>query len=150
MSDEQNDYPRIYTPSEADAEHSEAVEEQRQPVEQIQSLTAEQALQTFKIMKAKTEAETAEFQKRLVMQQFRPCKLYPVIVYHDGMRWVCSYGVFGDKYRDYLPDTALGQSGVEAYGNCPEEAMQNFDAMWVGNVGDELEEDDDEPDDCAD
>jgi len=146
MSNE--DKPCIHTPSEADAKHSEAAEEQRQPVEQIQSLTAEQALQTFKIMKAKIEAETAEFQKRLVMQQFRPCKLYPVIVYHDGMRWVCSYGVFGDKYRDYLPDTALGQSGVEAYGNCPEEAMQNFDAMWVGNVGAELkEDDDDEPDD---
>lgn len=150
MSDERNDeFPRVFVPSEAEADQAEVNEEVNKPFENAQSLSVEQTLQTLKLIKARAEAETAEYHKRLVMQQFRPCKLYPVIIYHDGIRWVCSYGVFGDKYRDYLPDSALGQSGVEAYGKCPEEALQNFDALWVGNVGPDAEEDeDDEPDDC--
>jgi hypothetical protein len=118
----------------------------------LSKLTAEQAINTLKIIKAKTEADAADYQRRLVMQQFRPCKMYPVIIYHDGMRWVCSYGVMGEAYREYLPDSALGQTGVEAYGEYPEEAMQNFDAMWVGSmvediasaVDDEDEDDEDE------
>lgn len=150
MTDERNEgFPRVFVPSEAEANQAEVSEEVNKPLEQAQTLSVEQTLQTLKLIKARAEAETAEYQKRLTMQQFRPCKLYPVIIYHDGIRWVCSYGVFGDKYRDYLPDSALGDSGVEAYGECPEEAMQNFDALWVGNVGVDIEEDeDDEPDDC--
>lgn len=108
------------------------------------------SIATYKLLKAKIEAETAEYQKRLVMQQFRPCKMYPAIIYHDGMRWVCSYGTVGNAYKDYLPDNALGQSGVEAYGENPEEAMRNFDAMWVGSFVDDLaqavDDEDDDPD----
>lgn len=100
----------------------------------VTGVTPDQAIKSLQLLKAKTEADTAEYQKRLVMQQFRPCNMRPVVIYHDGMRWVCSFGVLGDAYKDYLPDTALGQSGVEAYGECPEQALQNFDAMWIGSV----------------
>jgi len=120
------------------------------PIEQVSPLSVDQAIQTLKLIKVRAEAETAEYQKRLAMQQLRPCKLYPILMYHDGLRWVCSYGVFGREYLAYLPDRALGQSGVEAYGNSPEEALQNFDAMWIGTLAEELEEEDGEPDDCPD
>lgn len=129
--------PEIVVPSEEEAALASKAQD-----DVVQSLSLDQAIQTLRLMKARAEAETAEYQKRLVMQQFRPCKLYPVIVYHDGMRWVCCYGVFGDKYREYLPENALGQSGVEAYGTSPEDAMSNFDAMWLGNIGDSEDNDD--------
>lgn len=140
------DPTRLTPPSEAEATAAEARDNNPTPMEQVQSLTVDQAVQSMKLLKARTEAETAEYQKRLVMQQFRPCKIYPVIVYHDGMRWVCSYGVFGDQHRDYLPANALGQSGVEAYGEYPEEAMKNFDTMWIGVVLEDEEEGEDSDD----
>jgi hypothetical protein len=121
------------------------------PVSKIGSLaglTVEQGINTLKLLEARTRAETADYEKRLVMQQFRPCKVYPVVIYHDGMRWVCSYGAMGQAYSEFLPDNAMGQSGVEAYGEFPEEAMQNFDSMWVGmlaeNIADAAEEDEDD------
>ncbi len=114
------------------------------------SLTPNQAIKSLRLLRAKIETDTAEYQKRLVMQEFRPCKMYPVVIYHDGMRWVCSFGVMGDAYKDYLPDSALGQSGVEAYGEYPEQAMANFDAMWIGSLAADLAaaaDDDDDDDD---
>ena len=115
--------------------------------EQAQTVSTDQAILTLKLVKARAKAETAEYNKRLAMQRFRPCKMYPVVIYHDGMRWVCSHGVMGDAYSDYLPDNALGQSGVEAYGEHPEQAMQNFDAMWLGSLADDLAQSADEDDD---
>jgi hypothetical protein len=125
----------------------------------LTELTPDKAIKSLQILRAKTEADTAEYQKRLVMQQFRPCQMYPVVIYHDGMRWVCSMGVMGSAYADYLPESAMGQSGVEAYGEFPEQAMQNFDSMWVGSMIEDLanaaedddgEDDDDEDDDDED
>jgi len=98
---------------------------------QAPEISTAQAIQTFTLVEAKSKAETAELQKRLVMQQFRPCKLYPTIIYHDGLRWVCSYGAIHGTLSDYLPDD-IENIGVTAYGMCPEEAMQNFDGLWVG------------------
>ena len=114
------------------------------------SLTPDQAIKSFQLLRARTEADTAEYQKRLAMQEFRPCKMYPIVIYHDGMRWVCSFGVMGDAYRDYLPDSAMGQSGVEAYGEYPEQALQNFDAMWIGSLAANLATADDDDDDDDD
>jgi hypothetical protein len=122
-----------------------------QPLGDIAALPPEMAIKSLQLLKAKTEANTAEYEMRLVMQQFRPCKMYPVVIYHDGMRWVCSYGVLGEAYREYLPESAMGQTGVEAYGEFPEEAMQNFDAMWIGtmakDLADAVDDDDDDDDD---
>ncbi|KPK54273.1 MAG: hypothetical protein AMS22_06105 [Thiotrichales bacterium SG8_50] len=98
------------------------------------------------VIKAKAEAEAAEAAKRLATFQLLPHRMYPVLLYHDGLRWVCSYGVSNTHYADYLPDNAFGQSGVEAYGNTPQEATVNFDTQWVG-LHNEGETDD--PDDSG-
>lgn len=116
----------------------------------LNELTPDQAIKSLQLLKAKTEADTAEYQKRLVLHQFRPCKLYPVIIYHDGMRWVCSLGAVSDALREYLPAAALGESGVEGYGEYPEQAMLNFDAMWIGKLAEDIASADDDEDDCGD
>ncbi len=121
-----------------------------QPLGDLTTPSPEMAIKSLQLLKAKTEADTAEYQKRLVMKEFRPCKMYPIVIYHDGMRWVCSFGVMGDAYKDYLPDSAMGQSGVEAYGEYPEQAMQNFDAMWMGSLAADLAAADDDDDDDDD
>ena len=129
------------------------VEGVEQPLDDsLTKLSHDQAIKSLQLLRAKAEADTAEYKKRLVMQQFRPCQMYPVIIYHDGIRWVCSMGVTSDVYSEYLPDNAMGQSGVSAYGEYPEEAMKNFDAMWVGTFIEDLSDasDDDEEDDYGD
>jgi hypothetical protein len=92
-----------------------------------------QAIQTFMLMEAKAKAETAELQKRLVMQQFRPSKLYPVCIRHDGLRWVCEYIAMIEPFSVTEAADAL------AYGMSPEEAAQNFDRLWTGVMDDELD-----------
>ena len=97
-----------------------------------------QAVQTFVLMEAKAKAEAAELQKRLVMQQFRPCKVYPVLVYHDGLRWVCEYAAMANEFQETDGVPAV------AYGMCPEEAMQNFDALWLDTLSESSEEEGEE------
>ena len=104
---------------------------------QVAEITMARAIQTFMLAEAKTKAETAELQKRLIMQQFRPCNLYPTIIYHDGLRWVCEHMSAKNQFCNYEGTDAV------AYGLSPEEASQNFDRQWVGNT-DESEDDDDE------
>lgn len=128
----------------------EQVEGAEQPLGNLTSHTPEMAIKSLQILKARAEADTAEYEKRLVMHQFRPCKMYPVVIYHDGIRWVCSMGVMGSAYHDCLPDSAMGQSGVEGYGEYPEKAMQNFDSMWVGSLAEELADAVDDSDDDSD
>ena len=93
------------------------------------------AIQSYMLMKVKTEHETAILKQRLLMQQFRPCKLYPVTLQNDGLRWQASYGTVENEF--FSADGV----GLVAYGMSPEEAMQNFDAMWVGNTDNEEEND---------
>jgi hypothetical protein len=107
-------------------------ESKSQPALTISDDEFGQALKTLHLLEAKSKAEAAAYGTRLAMEQLRPHRLYPVMIYNDGLRWVCSYGVFGEQYQDYLPARALGQSGVEAFGTTPEEAAHNFDRMWVG------------------
>lgn len=109
------------------------------PVKQASEISIGQAIQTFMLTEAKIKAETAELQKRLVMQQFRPCKLYPIRIYHDGLRWVCEYISVQQPFREYEG------TDVVAYGMSPEEALQNFDRQWVGVMdNDQSEESEDE------
>ena len=107
-------------------------------VKQTAEISMAHAVQSFVLMEAKAKAEAAELQKRLVMQQFRPCKIYPTIIYHDGLRWVCEYASIGTEFQEYEG------TGAVAYGMCPEEAMQNFDASWVATESLEEEETGDE------
>ena len=107
---------------------------------QMSEISVAQVIQNFVLMEARAKAETAELQKRLVMQQFRPCKLYPVVIYHDGLRWVCEFVSLRHQFRDYEGDN------VVAYGMSPEESAQNFDKLWTGaseNYPDEESEDED-------
>lgn len=104
------------------------------PIKQVAEVSLAQAIQTFVLTEAKIKAETAELQKRLVMQQFRPCKLYPIRIYHDGFRWVCEYISVQHQFREYEG------TDVVAYGMSPEEAMQNFDRQWVGTMEDSQSE----------
>lgn len=106
--------------------------------EQTSEISLAHAVQSFALMEAKAKAEAAELQKRLVMQQFRPCKVYPTIIYHDGLRWVCEYASLGTEFQEYEGTDAV------AYGMCPEEAMQNFDAMWVDTLSESKEEEEEE------
>jgi hypothetical protein len=95
---------------------------------QVAEITMARAIQTFMLSEAKSKAETAELQKRLVMQQFRPCNLYPTIIYHDGLRWVCEYVSTKNQFCEYEGTDAV------AYGMSPEEASQNFDRQWLGST----------------
>jgi len=104
------------------------------PVKQAAEIPVAQAITTFMLMEARAKSETAELQKRLVMQQFRPCKLYPVLIYHDGLRWVCEFVSMKHQFGEYEG------TEVVAYGMSPEEATQNFDKLWVGFEEDAPEE----------
>lgn len=114
----------------------------------VQKLSSEytvaNAIQTFMLMEAKANAEAAELRKRLVMQQFRPCKLYPVLIYFDGLRWVCEYASMKSQLRDY--------DGIDviAYGPTPEDAMQNFDMQWTGITDDNTDTEDGDTEDDED
>jgi hypothetical protein len=126
-------------PSSPVAEIPVQVETQKDStIKQISEVSMAQAVQTFVLMEAKANAEAAELQKRLVMQQFRPCKVYPVLVYHDGLRWVCEYAAMANEFQETDGVPAV------AYGMCPEEAMQNFDALWVDTLSESSEEEEGE------
>jgi hypothetical protein len=127
------------TPSSPVAEIPVQVGDAKNPTPEV---SMAQALQTFALMEAKAKAEAAELQKRLVMQQFRPCRIYPVLVYHDGLRWVCEYAAMSMEFQETDGTPAV------AYGMCPEEAMQNFDSLWVDTLSESLEEEgeEEEPD----
>jgi hypothetical protein len=95
-----------------------------------------QAIQAYKLMEARAKAEQAELEKRSIMQRFRPSNLYPSILHYDGLRWVCEY-ISG---MGLGPEEENGGIPFVAYGAFPEEAMQNFDVLWVGgeaNSGDD-------------
>ncbi len=111
--------------------------------QQVAEITMTKAIQTFMLSEARSKAETAELQKRLVMQQFRPCNLYPTIIYHDGLRWVCEHMSAKTQFCEYEGTDAA------AYGMSPEEASQNFDALWLDRM-DASEDDESEDDESED
>lgn len=66
----------------------------------------------------------------------RPSSLMaPLIVYYDdvGCRWAASYGVVGESVISFLP-SHITETGVTAYGATPDEAMLNFDKVWLGGL----------------
>jgi len=109
---------------------------------QVAELSMAKAIQSFMLAEAKSKAEVAELQKRLIIQQFRPCNLYPTIIYHDRLRWVCGHMSSKSQFCEYEGTDAV------AYGMSPEEAMHNFDKQWLGNTDEgSMDEDEDEDDD---
>jgi hypothetical protein len=85
-----------------------------------------QSVMAYKLLRAKAKADTAELNRRAAMTRFRPSHMYPNVLYHDGLRWACEYvSGFGTQQEEE------GTPFI-AYGMFPEEAMQNFDAAWIG------------------
>ncbi len=85
------------------------------------------AIRACRFAEARAMAESALLQKRLIMQEFRPSRFYPVSMHHDGFRWVCRYVAGPQAMLEDVTD------GVEAYGDSPEGAMSNFDLLWIGD-----------------
>lgn len=109
---------------------------------QLQELAASLA-----IIKLQAEVEAAKHQTDAARLQVeavafglerakRPSSLMaPLIMYYDdvGCRWAASYGVVGDTVISFLP-SHITETGVTAYGASPEEAMLNFDRVWIGGA----------------
>jgi hypothetical protein len=87
---------------------------------------------------ARANADYAETQAAVVRFGYeratRPSMLYgPLITYYDdvGSRWAVAYGVVGRQIIEILPDH-ITETGVTAYGATPEDALLNFDRIWIG------------------
>ncbi len=92
-------------------------------------------MRQLKIRQLRAEAEAAEIKLLTQKMFFLPSRYFPVNVFRDGDKWVCSFG--------FHPDPLLN---VIAYGDCPAQACLNFDALWSGSgmLLEEEEEDDEE------
>lgn len=94
-------------------------------------------IQQLKKQLLKHKIETAKLEHLSVLMSFRPSRQLPINIVREGGKWVCSFETDPDEMKC-----------VTAYGDCPEQATQNFDALWNG-VGHFLpeaqEEEDDQP-----
>jgi len=98
-------------------------------------LNTESQIDGFRLSKAKAESEHAQYETHLVMMQFRPCYQVPCTIKRDGSRWICT-----------LESSPNVLECVTAYGESPAQAMENFDAVWLGTgyvLPEPKEEDDD-------
>jgi hypothetical protein len=80
--------------------------------------------------------QTEKLKMARVLLEFRPSNQWPVSIVNEGSRWVCKLE---------CTDNPLGN--VIAYGDCPEQACLNFDALWSGNIAtisDPYEEDEEQ------
>jgi len=85
----------------------------------------------------KHKIEKAKLEHIGVILSFRPSRQLPITVVREGSQWVCSFETDQDPLKC-----------VTAYGSCPEQATQNFDALWNGSghfLPDAMEEDEDRP-----
>lgn len=69
----------------------------------------------------KALAETAEFNKYMIMYAMRPCRLYYPLLKFDGLEWVAIYD----------PNGEAGMALV-GRGDSPEKALLDFDRQWYG------------------
>ena len=79
-------------------------------------------LQGLILEKSRLEREEAQMRSLVAAQPLMPHGLYNPRLYHDGIQWVCVWG-------------AEAQSKVVGRGNCPQEALGDFDAAWTGTKG---------------
>jgi hypothetical protein len=108
------------------ASSREANTEQENTANTTEVAITPQAITAYRMMEARSDAERAEMDRRYSMIRFRPSHMYPCVLYHDGLRWACEYisGLETRREEEGIP--------LIAYGQFPEEAMQNFDALWIG------------------
>lgn len=69
----------------------------------------------------KCKLERAKLEHKACVMSFRPSHQLPISITRDGSRWVCIFQCDPDPLKCVI-----------AYGDCPEQATQNFDALWNG------------------
>jgi len=77
------------------------------------------SLQGLILEKARLDRDEAETRYNVTMTQMLPHVRYSARLFHDGLQWVCSWGI--------EPNSQL-----VARGDNPNEALQNFDMAWFG------------------
>ena len=93
-------------------------------------------IQQMKKQLLRSKIERAKLEHLAVAMSFRPSRQLPICVVRDGGRWVCTFETDPDPLKC-----------VTAYGDSPEQATQNFDALWNGTgafLPDVIEEDEDQ------
>jgi hypothetical protein len=64
----------------------------------------------------------------------RPSTMYgPLLPFYDDVsaQWAVTYGVVSEQLAALLP-SHITETGLTAYGSCMEEALRNFDKLWLG------------------
>ena len=88
-------------------------------------------LKQLKLQEQQFLTKHAELRLCHALKAFSPSNCFPVRIYRDGSRWVCVFECDPDPMKCCI-----------AYGDCPKQAMDNFDAFWNGAGTDiDLEED---------
>ena len=70
----------------------------------------------------KIKIERAKLDLLRTMLSFRPSRQLPITIVRDGGKWVCTFETDPDQMKC-----------VTAYVESPEQATQNFDALWNGS-----------------
>jgi len=81
----------------------------------------------------KTKLKRANYELGRTMTYMRPSMTYPVCVYLDGTRWVCTLETHNDPLK--CPT---------AYGESPDQACNNFDHLWMGSAEFLVDQEDEE------
>lgn len=94
-----------------------------------------------KLARAINENEATKLKLLLIQMRFRPSLNMPVTVRREGGHWVCAL----ETSEDIL-DCPV------AYGSSPQQAMVNFDHLWIGTGhvmadAEEIEEQENDEDD---
>lgn len=79
------------------------------------------SLQGLILLRSQAEKDEADYRATVAAMPLLPHLKYNPRLYHDGMQWVAVWGM----------DPA---SRVVGRGDCPSEALNNFDAVWTGNT----------------
>jgi len=93
-------------------------------------------IQQLKKQLLRHKIDKAKLEHLAVALTFRPSRQLPISVFREGGRWVCMFETDPDQLKCVI-----------AYGDSPEQATQNFDALWNGTgqfLPDQLEEDEDQ------
>lgn len=86
----------------------------------------DEQIRQLKLKIKKIELATAQAQLAIILQSNRPSLNLPVTIRREGPNWICMFESSEDQLECPI-----------AYGDCPAQAMLNFDLLWYG-TGQEL------------
>jgi hypothetical protein len=81
------------------------------------------SLKRLKIQLADTQLKHAQLKLARTLQSFRPSHQLPVTIVNKGGHWVCKFECSSEPMENAI-----------AFGDSPEQACLNFDALWNGQV----------------